>query len=268
MQYVETSISNRASEANILIAVDHWLWYKEMCHDRNPTEHASVRQKGKPRPTTALRTGSTNDALWTFGYLSLYHFRFSFSCINSPIREEHNGWRSRRDRERRRQPCRQGFVRWCCWWCCTSVDWWVNFGVYGGVVSRAYETTERARNYVWFKNMSQTLLPGFDGKKRFWKKPNYVSWQLEVRCWQFIHLGQPFGKKCTRLLTEDMWYWYDVKDIVKVRLQTTTQYSGAADAASKILKNEGAAAFYKGTLTPLIGIGACVSITFTSSLTA
>jgi solute carrier family 25 carnitine/acylcarnitine transporter 20/29 len=51
-----------------------------------------------------------------------------------------------------------------------------------------------------------------------------------------------------------------LKDIVKVRLQTTTQYSGAADAASKILKNEGAAAFYKGTLTPLIGIGACVSI--------
>lgn len=51
-----------------------------------------------------------------------------------------------------------------------------------------------------------------------------------------------------------------MKDIVKVRLQTTNQYSGAADAASKILKNEGAAAFYKGTLTPLIGIGACVSI--------
>ncbi|KAI4742625.1 hypothetical protein E4T50_06988 [Aureobasidium sp. EXF-12298] len=51
-------------------------------------------------------------------------------------------------------------------------------------------------------------------------------------------------------------------DIVKVRLQTTNQYSGAADAASKILKNEGAAAFYKGTLTPLIGIGACVSVQF------
>ncbi|KAG9859423.1 hypothetical protein KCU68_g266, partial [Aureobasidium melanogenum] len=47
-------------------------------------------------------------------------------------------------------------------------------------------------------------------------------------------------------------------DIVKVRLQTTSQYSGAADAASKILKNEGATAFYKGTLTPLIGIGACM----------
>ncbi|TKA78986.1 hypothetical protein B0A55_02567, partial [Friedmanniomyces simplex] len=46
-------------------------------------------------------------------------------------------------------------------------------------------------------------------------------------------------------------------DIVKVRLQTTTQYKGALDCASQILKNEGAAAFYKGTLTPLIGIGAC-----------
>ncbi|CAK4033586.1 related to carrier YMC1, mitochondrial [Lecanosticta acicola] len=51
-------------------------------------------------------------------------------------------------------------------------------------------------------------------------------------------------------------------DIVKVRLQTTTQYKGALDCASQILKNEGATAFYKGTLTPLIGIGACVSVQF------
>ncbi|KAL6705270.1 carrier protein ymc1 [Coniothyrium glycines] len=51
-------------------------------------------------------------------------------------------------------------------------------------------------------------------------------------------------------------------DIVKVRLQTTSQYSGALDAASKIYQNEGPSAFYKGTLTPLIGIGACVSIQF------
>lgn len=51
-------------------------------------------------------------------------------------------------------------------------------------------------------------------------------------------------------------------DIVKVRLQTTSQYSGALDAATKIYKNEGALAFYKGTLTPLIGIGACVSVQF------
>lgn len=51
-------------------------------------------------------------------------------------------------------------------------------------------------------------------------------------------------------------------DIVKVRLQTTSQYSGAVHAATSIYKNEGALAFYKGTLTPLIGIGACVSIQF------
>ncbi|KAL2210827.1 mitochondrial carrier [Sarocladium strictum] len=51
-------------------------------------------------------------------------------------------------------------------------------------------------------------------------------------------------------------------DIVKVRLQTTTQYSSALNAATTIYKNEGALAFYKGTLTPLIGIGACVSIQF------
>ncbi|GAB7337404.1 hypothetical protein MBLNU457_g2747t2 [Dothideomycetes sp. NU457] len=51
-------------------------------------------------------------------------------------------------------------------------------------------------------------------------------------------------------------------DIVKVRLQTTTKYSGALDCASQVLKHEGASAFYKGTLTPLIGIGACVSVQF------
>ncbi|KAL9022977.1 MAG: hypothetical protein Q9196_007445, partial [Gyalolechia fulgens] len=50
--------------------------------------------------------------------------------------------------------------------------------------------------------------------------------------------------------------------IVKVRLQTTTRYTGAVDAATKILKDEGPLAFYKGTLTPLIGIGACVSVQF------
>ncbi|KAJ5923166.1 hypothetical protein N7454_008411 [Penicillium verhagenii] len=49
-------------------------------------------------------------------------------------------------------------------------------------------------------------------------------------------------------------------DIVKVRLQTTTQYSSALDCATQIFKKEGPAAFYKGTLTPLIGIGACVSL--------
>ena len=47
-----------------------------------------------------------------------------------------------------------------------------------------------------------------------------------------------------------------------MRLQTTTKYSGALDCATQILKNEGAVAFYKGTLTPLIGIGACVSVQF------
>ncbi|KAJ5761258.1 hypothetical protein N7520_008414 [Penicillium odoratum] len=51
-------------------------------------------------------------------------------------------------------------------------------------------------------------------------------------------------------------------DIVKVRLQTTTQYSSALECATQIFKNEGPAAFYKGTLTPLIGIGACVSVQF------
>ncbi|KAH6686819.1 mitochondrial carrier domain-containing protein [Plectosphaerella plurivora] len=51
-------------------------------------------------------------------------------------------------------------------------------------------------------------------------------------------------------------------DIVKVRLQTSTTQSSALETAQSILKNEGPLAFYKGTLTPLLGIGACVSIQF------
>lgn len=47
-----------------------------------------------------------------------------------------------------------------------------------------------------------------------------------------------------------------------MRLQTTTQYSSALNAATTIYAKEGALAFYKGTLTPLLGIGACVSIQF------
>lgn len=34
-------------------------------------------------------------------------------------------------------------------------------------------------------------------------------------------------------------------DIVKVRLQTTSQYSSALDGATQIFKNEGPLAFYK-----------------------
>ncbi|KAL8376759.1 hypothetical protein RB595_007738 [Gaeumannomyces hyphopodioides] len=51
-------------------------------------------------------------------------------------------------------------------------------------------------------------------------------------------------------------------DIVKVRLQTTAAYPSALAAATSIWKNEGPLAFYKGTLTPLLGIGACVSVQF------
>ena len=51
-------------------------------------------------------------------------------------------------------------------------------------------------------------------------------------------------------------------DIVKVRLQTTQQYKSALDCATQIWKHEGPSAFYKGTLTPLVGIGACVSVQF------
>lgn len=53
-------------------------------------------------------------------------------------------------------------------------------------------------------------------------------------------------------------------DTTKVRLQsdTTGQYKSTVDVIKKLIKNEGMLAFYKGTLTPLIGVGACVSIQF------
>lgn len=53
-------------------------------------------------------------------------------------------------------------------------------------------------------------------------------------------------------------------DIVKVRLQTSApgQYKSIVDCAGQILKNKGVLGFYSGTLTPLLGVGACVSIQF------
>ena len=50
----------------------------------------------------------------------------------------------------------------------------------------------------------------------------------------------------------------------KVLQQTSPQgkYNGPLDIAVKVFKSEGPRAFYKGTLTPLLGIGACVSIQF------
>lgn len=53
-------------------------------------------------------------------------------------------------------------------------------------------------------------------------------------------------------------------DCVKVRVQTAPPgtYSSALTCAQSLIRNEGPLAFYKGTLTPLLGIGACVSIQF------
>lgn len=55
-------------------------------------------------------------------------------------------------------------------------------------------------------------------------------------------------------------------DIVKVRIQaqspTNPMYKNTFDCARQIYTNEGFVTFYRGTLSPLIGIGACVSIQF------
>lgn len=53
-------------------------------------------------------------------------------------------------------------------------------------------------------------------------------------------------------------------DTVKVRLQSAPEgtYNGALDVVKRLIANEGPMGFYKGTLTPLIGVGACVSVQF------
>lgn len=65
--------------------------------------------------------------------------------------------------------------------------------------------------------------------------------------WLQVIVGQPF-------------------DIIKVRIQAQSPinpiYKGSIDCMKKIYKNEGLSSFYKGTLSPLIGVGACVSIQF------
>ncbi|GIC92236.1 uncharacterized protein Aud_008702 [Aspergillus udagawae] len=48
-------------------------------------------------------------------------------------------------------------------------------------------------------------------------------------------------------------------DIVKVRMQTQVN-ENALRVAQNIWEKEGPLAFYKGTLAPLLGVGACVGL--------
>ncbi|KAL4794764.1 mitochondrial carrier domain-containing protein [Aspergillus venezuelensis] len=52
-------------------------------------------------------------------------------------------------------------------------------------------------------------------------------------------------------------------DIVKVRMQVQANKS-AIQVAQNILRHEGLLAFYKGTLPPLLGVGACISIVYST----
>lgn len=56
-------------------------------------------------------------------------------------------------------------------------------------------------------------------------------------------------------------------DTIKVRLasDTTGLYKDTTDALKQLISKEGPFALYKGTLTPLIGVGACVSIQFAAN---
>lgn len=54
-------------------------------------------------------------------------------------------------------------------------------------------------------------------------------------------------------------------DTTKVRLQSAPngKYSGAMDVVRQLLREDGVKGFYRGTVMPLIGVGACVSAQFT-----
>lgn len=51
-------------------------------------------------------------------------------------------------------------------------------------------------------------------------------------------------------------------DLVKIRLQTSKNATTSTQVIKQVFQNEGALAFYKGTLAPLVGVGACVSLQF------
>ncbi|WPK24581.1 hypothetical protein PUMCH_001860 [Australozyma saopauloensis] len=51
-------------------------------------------------------------------------------------------------------------------------------------------------------------------------------------------------------------------DLVKIRLQTSPTPTTSSEVIKLVLKKEGPLAFYKGTLAPLFGVGACVSLQF------
>lgn len=58
-------------------------------------------------------------------------------------------------------------------------------------------------------------------------------------------------------------------DLLKVRMQTKpTEYTSLLQTAKKIFVEESPFAFYKGTLSPLIGISFCVAVQFSSNALA
>ncbi|KAK9470493.1 mitochondrial carrier domain-containing protein [Dipodascopsis tothii] len=51
-------------------------------------------------------------------------------------------------------------------------------------------------------------------------------------------------------------------DLIKVRMQTGGASGSLLGAVRSVVRTEGVGAFYKGTASPLLGVGACVSVQF------
>ncbi|KAM0417137.1 hypothetical protein ACHAPT_012844 [Fusarium lateritium] len=75
-----------------------------------------------------------------------------------------------------------------------------------------------------------------------------------------VMIGQPFGMNPRSLTVVSEVLRQHTPDIVKVRLQANG--GNALNVTRNIWSREGPLAFYKGTIPPLLGVGACASIQF------
>ncbi|KOC09003.1 mitochondrial carrier protein [Aspergillus flavus AF70] len=87
-------------------------------------------------------------------------------------------------------------------------------------------------------------------------EPNVAVWRETVTD---LTAGAAGG--AAQVLIGEYHLLYNSYDLVKVRLQTQNG-GNALPTARNIWAKEGPLAFYRGTLMPLLGVGACVSIQF------
>jgi len=83
----------------------------------------------------------------------------------------------------------------------------------------------------------------------------FIAWGYFGKNSLISFLSGGFGGVCLVLVGHPM-------DLVKVKLQTSSQYSGMIDCVRKILKDEGIGGLYKGIIAPLVGTAPVFAICF------